>query len=244
MAKRPQFEIGGIYHVFNRGVEKRDIYVKDNDYFRFIFSLYECNDKNPVDMRDRISARIKRKKEKNDKGPTFVIMEREPLVEILAFILMPNHYHLIVRQVSDDGVSLFMKKLGNSYVGYFNDKHERKGMGSLFQGKFKAVHIKTDEQFIYLVWYVFTNPLDLLDKNWRERGVKNIKEASEHMQSYKWSSYLDYIGIKNFPSVISKEFLTDSIGDEKKIKKFIEERITETAKIKSSLNKIEDLILE
>jgi len=132
MAKKPKFETDGIYHLFNRGVEKRDVYMEEADYFRFIFSLYECNDKNAVVMRDRISERIKRNQSKNNRGRTSVVStgEREPLVEILAFALMPNHYHLIVRQLVDNGVSLFMKKLGNAYVGFFNDKYKRKGMGS------------------------------------------------------------------------------------------------------------------
>jgi len=248
MAKRPQFETDQIYHVFNRGVEKRDTYNEEADYFRFIYSLYECNDKNAVVMRDRIKERIKRNvigpTYVNYQGPTLVNSERELLVEVIAFTLMPNHYHLIVRQLIDDGISLFMKKLGNAYVGYFNEKYKRSGMGSLFQGKFKAVHIKKDEQFIYLVWYVFTNPLDLLDKNWRNEGIKDTKEAIGYMRSYKWSSYLDCIGIKNFPSVTSRDFLMNSFDREKGIKNFIEEGVFEESRIKNNLNRAKDLILE
>jgi putative transposase len=241
MPNNIKFETGEIYHIYNRGVEKRDIYIDRSDYFRFISSLYECNDENAVVMQERIKERIKRNQTKNSIGRTY---EREPLVEILAFTLMPNHYHLIVRQLVDDGISLFMKKLGNTYVPYFNYKYERRGMGSIFQGKFKAVHVKTDEQFIYLVWYVFTNSLDLLEKNWREGGIKDIKKAINHMNSYKWSSYLDCIGIKNFPSVTSREFLMDNFGGEKEIKQFIEERIIDSEKTKNSLSKTKSLTLE
>ncbi len=255
MANNPKFETGEIYHIFNRGVEKRDIYLEESDYFRFIYSLYECNDENAVNMRDRTKERIKRNKTKNDKGATFanskndkggtfVIMEGEPLVEILAFTLMPNHYHLIVRQLVDGGISLFMKKVGNTYVPYFNNKYGRNRMGSLFQGSFKAVHLKNDEQFIYLVWYVFTNPLDLLEENWRKEGIKNSKKAINYLESYKWSSYLDCIGIKNFPSVTKRDFLTDNFGEQSSIKHFIEERISEEEKIKNSLDKVRDLSLE
>ncbi len=257
MANNPKFETGEIYHIFNRGVEKRDIYLEESDYFRFIYSLYEFNDKNAVDMSHRTVERIKRNKTKNDRGATsvhfrnqndrgctFVIMEREPLVEILAFTLMPNHYHLIVRQLVDGGISLFMKKIGNTYIPYFNNKYKRMGMGSLFQGRSKAVHVETDEQLIYLVWYVFTNPLDLLEKNWREEGVKDSKKAINYLESYKWSSYLDCIGIKNFPSVTKRDFLTDNFGERNNIKDFIEERILETVKIKNSLDKVKNLSLE
>jgi len=246
MAKKPKFETDGIYHLFNRGVEKRNVYREEADYFRFIFSLYECNDKNAVVMRDRISERIKRNQSKNNRGPTSVVSieEREPLVEILAFTLMPNHYHLIVRQLVDNGVSLFMKKLGNAYVGYFNDKYKRKGMGSIFQGKFKAVQVEKDEQLLYLFWYVFTNPLDLLGKNWREEGVKDTQKAIGCLESYKWSSYLDCIGTKNFPSVTKRDFLMDNFNGEEGIKSFVEERIFEIEKLKNSLNKVKGLVLE
>lgn len=240
MSNNPKFETGEIYHIYNRGVEKRDIYIDKSDYFRFVYSLYECNDENAVSMRERIEERIKR----NSRGETSGNDDRERIVELLAFTLMPNHYHLIIRQLVDGGISLFMKKLGNAYVGYFNDKYSRKGVGSIFQGSFKAVHVKTDEQFIYLVWYAFTNSLDLLEKNWREDGIKDIKKAISHMNSYKWSSYLDCIGIKNFPSVTNREFLMDNFGGEKEIKQFIEERIIDSEKTKNSLSKTKSLTLE
>ncbi len=248
MPKNPQFETGEIYHVFNRGVEKRNIYMEENDCFRFTYSLYECNDRNAVIMRDRIGQRIKRKKQKNVKGDTFDIFgkerEREFLVEVLAFTLMPNHYHLIVRQVVDDGISLFMKKLGNAYVGYFNDKYKRRGMGSLFQGPFKAAHVKTDEQFIYLVWYVFANPLDLFCESWKKEGIKNTKEAVEFLEAYKWSSYPDSIGKKNFPSVTNREVLINNFDSVNDIKSFVEERIFEESKRDASIKRIKDFVLE
>jgi putative transposase len=248
MANNPKFETGEIYHIFNRGVEKRDIYSEESDYYRFVYSLYECNDENAFNMRDRIDQRIKRNKNKSDKGATFVTFEerkeRELLVEVLGFTLMPNHYHLIVRQIAENGISLFMKKMGNTYVPYFNKKYNREGMGSIFQGRFKAVHVETDEQFIYLVWYVFTNSLDLLKKDWRKEGIKDAQKAIKHLNSYKWSSYLDCVGIKNFPSVTSRDFLMDNFDGQSGIKDFIEERIFEEEKIKDGLAKIKNLILE
>ena len=113
--KRPKFINGEIYHIFNRGVEKRNIFQQVSDYFRFIFCLYELNNKSLIKMRNQIEKR----KERKNTGATHAI-KREPLVEIFVFCLMPNHYHLILRQLVDGGISLFMKKLGDSYVGYFN----------------------------------------------------------------------------------------------------------------------------
>jgi len=129
------------------------------------------------------------------------------LVEIIAFVLMPNHYHLIVRQLIDGGTSLFMKKISNGYTGYFNGKHERKGMGALFQGAFKAIHVDDDIQFMHLAEYIFSNPVELLEPNWKLDGALDPAAAIEYLNNYKWSSYLDSIGIKNFPSVTERESL-------------------------------------
>jgi len=242
MVKQPQFVNGEIYHVFNRGVEKRIIFQQISDYFRFIFCLYELNDKNLIKMRDR----IKQRKERKHTGCTRASFskKRKPLVEVIAFCLMPNHYHLVLRQVTDNGISLFMKKLGDSYVGYFNEKYSRKGMGSLFQNRFKAIHVETTEQFQSLICYVFTNPVGLLEKAWKEEGVKNSQKAIKYIESYKWSSYPDCIGKKNFPSVTKREFLFEVFGSSGNIKKSVEDWILYKAKLNEELAKIRNLILE
>ena len=209
-----EFIIGDIYHLFNRGVEKRQIFMDESDRFRFVFCLYECNDANFVIMRNRINDRLFRK---NYIGDTYVNLpafqtKREMLVEIIAFVLMSNHYHLIVRPLVEGGVSLFMKKLSNSYTGYFNDKYERKGMGALFQGAFKAVRIEGDGQFLHLAEYLFANPVEIIDPEWKDRGAQDIKKAIEFVNNYKWSSYSDSIGIDNFPSVTARDFLWQVFG--------------------------------
>lgn len=237
-SRRPQFTNGEIYHIFNRGVEKRNIFQQTSDYFRFISCLYELNDKKLVRMR----TRIKERKEGKIRGATPA--SRECLVEILIFCLMPNHYHLMVCQLVEGGLSLFMKKLADSYVGYFNVRYERKGMGSLFQGRFKAVHVKNDRQLMALACYIFTNPLELIEKNWKETGVKNHSKAIKFLESYRWSSYLDYIGISNFPSVSKRDFIIEFFGSPDKVKKAVEDCILYKTELKSGLEKIKDISLD
>lgn len=229
-----EFIIGDIYHLFNRGVEKRNIFMDESDLFRFIFSLYECNDANFVIMRNRINNRFFRK---NYIGDTYANLpafqtKREMLVEIIAFVLMPNHYHLIVRPLVEGGVSLFMKKLSNSYTGYFNDKYARKGMGALFQSAFKAVRVDGDGQFLHLVEYLFSNPVEIIEPEWKDRGTQDFKKAIEFVNNYKWSSYYDSIGIDNFPSVTARDFLWQIFGGKegiaagkKNVKQYVEEWI-------------------
>ena len=238
-SKRPQFVNGEIYHIVNRAIEGRNLFQQISDYFRFIFCLYELNDKNLVIMRNR----IKERRERKNRGST-PATRREPLVEIITFCLMPNHYHLVLRQLVDNGISLFMKKLADSYVGYFNLKYDRKGRGSIFQGRFKAVHVRTNDQLINLICYIFTNPVELLEKTWKEAGVKNPEQAIKYLESYRWSSYLDCIGKSNFPSVTQRDFLMKVFGGPDNIKKFVEGWILYKAEVRKDYGKIKSLTLE
>lgn len=117
----------------------------------------------------------------------------------------------------DGGIVQFMHKLGTGYTNYFNKKYER--VGSLFQGRFKAVLIEKDPHFIYLPYYIHLNPLDLKFPEWRNKGIENYKEAMRFLETYRWSSFPDYIGKKNFPSVTQREFLLEFFGGPEQYKK-------------------------
>lgn len=131
------------YHVFNRGVDKRETFLDKEDYLRFYQTLNLFNTLEPVINFD--SARIKSLKNNLN----------EKLVEIKAYALLPNHYHLIVKQISEGGLSEFMRRISTGYTSYFNQKNARSG--ALFQGRFKRVHISSDEQYNYLFAYVNEN---------------------------------------------------------------------------------------
>lgn len=205
---------GEIYHIYNRGVDKRDIFMDDEDRIRFIHDLFEFNDSNPSpNLNDLLS---------NNKYLEVGLpdIKREPrkiLVEILAYCLMDNHFHLMVRQKRENGVTEFMRKLGTGYTNYFNKKYERSG--SLFQGKFKSICIKSNTHLMYLPMYIHLNPLDFKFHEWREKKIKNYKDAVSFLDSYRWSSYMDYTGQKNFPSLINKDFILSRVGSEEKLKK-------------------------
>ncbi|MBI2450705.1 MAG: transposase [Candidatus Nealsonbacteria bacterium] len=241
---RPKLVTGEYYHIYNRGVEKRDIFLNTADFFRFIFCLYELNDKNMVVMRDRMEERKIRKKTSIGETHGCYNRRRELLVEIIAFCLMPNHYHLVLRQLVDGGISLFMKKLSNSYTGYFNEKYERKGAGSLFQGCFKGVHVGNDKQLMSLVAYIFTNPVELVEKNWKEGGARDPRKTVEFLKNYRWSSYLDYIGITNFSSVTKRDFITEFFGSPEKIKEFVESWILYKTELKKGFYDMRDLTMD
>lgn len=226
MPHRKEFITSEFYHTILRAIDDNLIFKDVNDYYRGIFSIYEFNNANPVEIwrrrRDRI---VEKKKEKKWEvgSPTISLPDkRDRFVDILAFCFMPNHIHLLLKQIRDNGISKFMQKVGGGYGRYFNDKYKRKGY--VFQNRFKSVHIKDDNQFKTVVPYIFANPIALIELNYKEKGIQNhsIDDAVKFLEDYKWSSYQDCIGIKNFPSVVQRELLFEIMGGEKECKELVQ----------------------
>lgn len=233
--RKQQFANNEIYHITIRKIGD-DLLFKDiNDYYRGIFSIYEFNNTKPITIQYQRKVRAKLKKEKEivvetDRGPSSIIDRRDRLIDILTFCFMPNHMHLLIKQLKDNGITKFMSKLGTGYGGYFNRKYSQKGY--VFQNRFSAVHIETEEQLMAVFAYIHINPISLIEPKWKEKGIQNIETVIEFLENYKWSSYLDYVGTKNFPSVTEREFLLEIIGGEQGCKDFINNWIRYKGKIK------------
>lgn len=222
MKQKREFAENAYYHIFNRGVDKRTIFQDDGDHYRFLHGLYEYNDKNllapflqrignPLAVATYKTLREKISEEKDKK--------RERLVDVLCFCLMPNHFHLILKQLREGGISKFMHKIGTGYANYFNLKNERSG--ALFQGRFKAKLIKTDGQMMHLSRYIHVlNPGELAESQVREGIIKNPAGLKEFLRNYKWSSYQDYLGQKNYSSLINKNLVSGYFDNIKEFEKF------------------------
>lgn len=196
-------QTGYYYHVYNRGVDKRIIFENNADYARFIHSLYFCNDAETQLRNIQRASNVQSltlHMEKRD-----IKRSENRLVDISCFSLMTNHFHLLVKQKIDNGLPLFMQRLGTAYTNFFNLKYERSG--SLFQGSYKLKEIGNEQYLAYLSKYIHLNPLEIIEPDWQASGIKDWKKANEFLENYKWSSYPDYIGIKNFPSVLNKDIL-------------------------------------
>ena len=201
--QKPHFVQERIYHIYNRGVEKRKVFLDKNDYYRFIHDLYELNDEEPTYNSAYYNSNLVEVKPRQD---------RKLLVDILAFVLMQNHFHLLLRQRKENGIARFMQKLGTGYTMYFNKRYER--VGSLFQGSYKAVMPTEEAHFTYLLLYIHLNPI----KIYRGRtSATSAKGMISFLRNYRWSSFPDYIGKKNFPSVTSRKFFLEFFGGEKNI---------------------------
>ncbi len=211
-----------IYHITIRAIDNNLIFKNDNDYYRGIFSIYEFNNTKPATIQERRKTRIrlKKKSEKMDRGRTSIQTdEREKLVEIICFVFMPNHIHLLLKQIQKGGISRFMKKLGTGYGGYFNRKYDRKGY--VFQNRFFSNHIKKEEQLKIAFAYIHINPSSLVEPKWKEEGIKKSDKVIKFLEEYKWSSYQDYIDKNNFPSVTDRDIIIKTMGGQKEIREFI-----------------------
>ena len=176
-----------IYHVFNRGVERRPIFTNKREYERMVESMRYYRFANvPMRYSQLITLPDEKQKQVWDRLKTRDNYE----VILIAYVLMPNHFHIVLKQINDQGVSRFLSNISNSFTKYFNTKHQRPG--PLLQGPFKAVRVETDEQLLHLTRYVHLNP------------VASFLIEPEELDNYPWSSLPEYLTIPH------KEFLCDT----------------------------------
>ncbi len=185
------------YHCYTRGTNKQDIFLDDSDYLRFMVLLMLCNNAENVraaSVMQKYAYKAKSLIFKNEKPES-------KIVDILAYSLMPNHVHFVVREKTEGGISRFMQKVFTSYSMYFNKKYNR--TGTLFESKFKSKHIDNESYFNWIFSYVNLNPLSIIEPKWEEVGViSSPNRVRDFMNSYKWSSFTDHVNEKRAESAI------------------------------------------
>ena len=205
--RKVQLHTDFVYHIYNRGTDKRDIFLDESYYNRFISILdHYLNFDYPyssLQKRLDLALTVNRKKAILDD------LERNRItsqVEIISFCLMPNHYHLTLKQLVNNGISEFLHRIGTSYTQYFNIRQKR--TGRLFEGSFKAIRVKSDEQLLHLSRYQHINP-------------KKIVSKTEKIISYPWSSMSVYLGKKNDYKFVNPKLVMDFYSSPKKYLDFV-----------------------
>ena len=192
-----------IYHVFNRGVEKRPTFTDKRELSRALLTLdFYRFAKPPV----KLSKFLVIPKDQQKKFLENLKKEFEKLIEIICFCLMPNHFHFMLKQKLDNGISTFVSNFTNSFTRYFNTKHER--IGPLFEGIFKAVRIESEEQLIHTSRYIHLNP------------VSSFLIEPEELETYQWSSYPEYLRLSD-KNLATKEFVLNFFPSIEAYKKFV-----------------------
>ncbi len=196
---------GEIYHVFNRGIDKRTVFSDFNEYLRAFQSIrYYQFEHPPMKISEylRSSPQFRLELEKSDKGVK--------LATIYCYCLMPNHFHLLLKQEADNGISRYLGRFLNSYTRYFNTKHKR--VGGLFLDQFKNVLVKSDSQLLHLSRYIHLNP-------YSSGVVKNLDELSDYMRS----SLREYLGVSS-ENICSKDLIMVNYKNISQYKDFVYDR--------------------
>ena len=216
--RKVKFEIGKYYHIYNRGVDKRQIFLENKDFLRFLEGMIEFNCSEPVESLYRLNQ-LKRR----GIAPKALRFgeNRSALGAIIAYCLNPNHYHLLIKQLVKDGISKFMQKLNAGYTQYFNKKYGRSG--SLFQGPFKAVEVKSDYRLWHISAYI----------NGNAEIHKIVKEA----EKWLWSSYPDYLGQRQ-GKLAEKAIILKNFKNPQQYQKFVKEVIKEIKQARQGLKNI------
>lgn len=166
-----------IYHIFNKGIASQPTFLDRRDYARALDIMFYYQNAYPPVSYSRFLGLSTEEREDILKS---LKNHREFLVEIIAYCLMPNHFHFLLKQISENGISKFMGNFINSYTRFFNTKHER--TGQLYSGRFKAVRIETDSQLLHVSRYIHLNP-------YTSYVVKTLNE----LETYPYSSFNDYV---------------------------------------------------
>jgi len=212
-----------IYHVINRGNASMPIFKKKYDYQKFIQTfLYYQND----NLSFRFSKLLELSQSEKEEILKKLKIKKDLLIEIIAYCLMPNHYHFILMQAKDEGITNFIRLFANSYSRYFNAKYKRKG--GLFENRFKAVRIETNAQLLHLSRYVHLNPYS----SYLLRDFKNLIK-------FPFCSFPEYIG-KSKTNICNKELILSQFSNLKEYKNFVLDR----ADYQRTLEEIKHQLLE
>lgn len=220
MPYRPiPFVAGEYFHLINRGNLKCNIFKDDTDRARFLlYLIYFQSSKSIYKPGRRVSKFLKTGDFDFDEAEVEKILSNRT-VKIIAFSLMPNHFHILIQSSIDNGVSIYMQKVLNAYTKYFNTRYKQSG--HLFSGPFRAVHVESNEQLLYTSAYIHLNPRELFDfshKSGQHRVLATL--------NYRWSSFSDFVNQNRWKYLLDPRIILDQIeglGKGRDYQKWVEE---------------------
>jgi len=224
------FEKDRPVHIISRAVGGLKIFQKEEDAFRFIFQLQTVNlGKRSTNLKNKDMADAGRALLRGEKIPSdFIIQQHPPLINLLDFSLVVNHYHFYLLSNTENIIPAFMQKLNTSFAKYFNTKYKRKDI--LFGSRYKGVLIKDQFQSDAVSRYVsIVNPLDVFQPKWREKGLENWEKAIKFLENYEFSSFPDKVNKRQSKILAPKEVLEKySLGqNEQEYREFTENFLKE-----------------
>lgn len=212
--RKTKFAPGNYYHIYNRGASQQDIFFSRADYLRFLFIVLHFQAKVPILHTTRLLHKLDKLEEVQLDEEIKAKIVKEKFVELIGFTLMPNHFHLIMYETEEQGISRYMHRILNAYSKFINTKYER--TGHVFQGPFGAVHVRSGEQLLYLSAYVHANPLAVTEK--------------ENLLHYEWSSFQDYVKTNRWGELLKPEIIIDQYKSGDHYAEYVEQSGAKQAK--------------
>ncbi|MDO8474265.1 MAG: transposase [bacterium] len=216
-----RYEIGTFVHVCARGTRGLPIVHDDQDRWHFLELLYYCNH---TESRRNLFRKLQESKEENKTKKLFfwppVWREREPIVSVVTYALVENHYHLLLQERVENGISRFMQKIGIGFAKYYNQKYKTKG--NLFQGRYRAKVVDTDEYLSYVSAYIQAKNILEVYPGGLGSALSNLEKSFQWATEYPFGSLGDYVGARKFP-IVEKSVLGDMFSSPASYQKFAKE---------------------
>lgn len=207
---RAQIAPNEYYHIFNKTINNQTAFLDNMDYCRML--LYILLFQSPLIIQKicRETEYFRKYNKFNNERINLEEIAKERTIELVSFTVMPNHFHLLCRELKEGGISLYLQRIENAFTKYFNTRYERKGY--LFQGPFQSVHIENNDQMLYLSTYIHRNQREL--SQWKNK---------EHL--YPWSSYYDCVEKNRWDKLLKPEIILEQFSNQKDYRNFVESSI-------------------
>jgi putative transposase len=205
--RKEKITSGEYYHIYNRGINKQTIFHDRADYARFLFLILYFQ--STIIFRNIfrfINDYLKWSKFFIDNKEINEVIKFRSVV-VIAFCIMPNHFHIIIKQLNDGGIASYMHRVLGGYSRYYNKKYGTSG--HVFQSAYRAVHIENNAQLLYLTAYIHRNP-------------RVLSEWYKKEEQYEWSSYQDYIGISRHRGLLDLSIILEQFDSKEKYHQFVE----------------------
>jgi len=202
--RKVKITIGEYYHIYNRSNNKQNIFLDNRDWIRFLFLILYFQ--SPISF-PQIGRSVTLYIKQSVFGVQVKKLIENRYIELISFTLMPNHFHLIVHEFKENGISQYMQRVLNAYTKYFNTKYKKSG--HLFQGPFQVVHIENNEQLLHLSAYIHRNQREI--KQWRNKEYQ-----------YPWSSYKDYVIGNRWGELLKQQIITKQFSNIQEYRNFVD----------------------
>ena len=213
--RRVKFAPGEYYHIYNRGNNKQNIFVDTRDWVRFLFAILHFQSPMPIHNIGKSVTHYIKHSVFNVTKETLEKITTHRYIELISFSLMPNHFHLLLHETKDNGVSQYMQRIQNAYTKYFNTKYTK--TGHLLQGPFQAVHVESNRQLLYLSGYIHRNSREI--PGWKDKEHK-----------FSWSSYQDFFTRNRWGDLLKNQIIMEQFSNPADYQKFVEESNTKELK--------------